>query len=163
MEILVALAILGAVGFVLAYFKYYQPKPDVDVSDIFVPVEPPNPVIEPPVEPKRDLIHEWALAIQEFEGWTPGSASYRRNNPGNLKNVNGTFKTFATYRDGMNALEDYLRRACTGNHRAYKPTYTLKQFFATYAPDGDVIVSNYASFVARRLGVPVDKQIKELV
>jgi hypothetical protein len=111
----------------------------------------------------KDHITAWALAIQEFEGWKPGSHAYRHNNPGNLKSVDGTFKTFKTYEQGFAALKDYLTRACTGKHNAYKPTMTLKQFFGVYAPDGELIVGNYTAYVAKKMGVSPDTIIATLV
>ena len=104
-----------------------------------------------------------AQAIMQFEGYFVGSLSYRNNNPGNLRfagqagtvgqDANG-FAIFQNFQDGYDALIDQLRLAFTGASRVYKPSMSLYEFFATYAPAKD---SNhpkeYAEFVAQQLGV----------
>ena len=146
-------------AFLELIFKKKITDEDMEPKEIDIPV--PQETV--PVPPKPDYIHLWALAIQEFEGYSPGSASYRRNNPGNCKGLDGYFKTFPTYEAGFAYLEDYLTRACTGKHKAYSPNMTLRQFFSVYAPDGNRIIDNYSSFVATKLGVFPSIKIKELV
>lgn len=126
--------------------------------------------IKPVEETKIDI---WADAIQEYEGWTPGSRSYRNNNPGNLRYVgqptaighdSANFCIFKTYADGRAALELMLTNACTGKSKVYRPTMTLLEFYHVYAPAAD---SNnpdkYAAFVASKLGVSLADQISSLV
>jgi hypothetical protein len=108
-------------------------------------------------------IEEWALAIQEFEGYTPGSRSFRNKNPGNLRNKNGTFKVYATYNEGLADLIDYLTRACTGKHHAYKPEMTIRQFISVYAPDGPKVIDNYTNFICKKLLITPETLIKTLV
>lgn len=64
----------------------------------------------------------------------------------------------------MNALKDYVTRACTGKHKAYKPTFTINEFFNVYAPSSD---NNnpykYASYVAGKLKVLTTMPIKDLL
>src|SRR5206468_10792525 len=59
----------------------------------------------------------WADAIQEFEGWHPGSRSYRNNNPGNLKGGGQAgavgqddegHTIFSSYAAGRKALDHQL-------------------------------------------------------
>ena len=110
-----------------------------------------------------DYITPFALAIQEFEGFTPGSKSFRFNNPGNIKNSLGEFIQFTSYDEGFLYLKNYIKRACTGEHRAYKPSFTIRQFVEVYAPDPEPIPTNYANFIAKKLGVYPSKKIGELV
>lgn len=131
-----------------------------------VKAEPQVTVAPPAVsqpEPRGSLLLEWATAIRDYEG-QPGDLSYRNCNPGNLKGLNGKFLKFKTWDEGWNALLDYLTRAATGKHKAYKPEFTLLRFFQTYAPSSDKNNPNkYAEYVAKRLGVPVTEQIKNLI
>jgi hypothetical protein len=135
----------------------FSPKP------VVAPVVAPQPQPQPITEPVGSLLIEWATAIRDYEG-RPGDLSYRNNNPGNLRSVQGPFLKFKTWEEGWKALLDYLTRAATGKHKAYKPDFTLLRFFQTYAPSAD---SNnpdlYAKYVAKRLGVPVTTKIKTLI
>lgn len=130
-------------------------------------VNRPNPA---PEEPERSRLDEWAEAIKQFEGWYPGSRSYRNNNPGNLRwskfqiGTAAGFAVFPDYATGMRALKFQLEIAATGKSRVYRPTHTLTQFFTIYAPSSDGNhPAQYANFVASKLGMPVGTQIKELV
>lgn len=121
---------------------------------------------------KRAIVH-WATAIQIYEGWAPGSRSYRNNNPGNLRGgmwplVEGRdkdgFLIFRDYRAGFDALCTLLERAATGKSRIYCVDDTLLKFFERYAPASDGNhPGRYATFVARRLGVPADTPIGTLI
>lgn len=115
-----------------------------------------------PLMPK--LLDKFCLAIQEYEGYYPGSNSYRKHNPGNIKDINGNFVVYSNYATGWAALKNYVERACTGKHKAYKPDFTIKQFFNVYAPSSDNNnPDKYAIFVANKCGVPVTFQIKDLI
>lgn len=126
----------------------------------------PNPPVaapQPLTEPVGSKLIEWATAIRDYEG-KPGDLNYRLNNPGNLRSVKGPFLKFKTWEEGWRALLDYLTRAATGKHKAYRPEFTLLQFFKVYAPSADK--NNpvaYATWVAKRIGVPITTQIKNLV
>ena len=87
------------------------------------------------------------------EEYAKASHSRKLCNPGNIKNIHGEFITFNTYEEGWTYLKNYIQRACTGQHKAYKPTFTIRQFFEVYAPDGSAIINNYSSFVAKHMGV----------
>lgn len=126
-----------------------------------------NPVVESkpvePVIPKRNLLKEFCIAISEYEG-KPGDLNHKNKNPGNIRNVDGTFKKFKTWEEGMLALEDYVTRACTGRHASYKPDFTITQFFEVYAPKSDNNNPHtYASWVAGKLRILTTVKIKEFV
>lgn len=124
---------------------------------------PPPPLPSLPKE-ERDIVNEFCLAIQQYEGWYPGSKAYRNNNPGNIRAVDGSFLVFPTYEKGFAYLKDYVTRACTGKHKAYQPTYTISQFFGVYAPTLDRNdPDKYAQFVADKIKLPITTQIKDLV
>lgn len=130
-----------------------------------------------PKLPARDMLKEWALAIQEFEGYMNpkqyppyGTLSYRQNNPGNLRwspfedSNKNNFSVFSSYEKGFEALLHQLRIAATGESRVYTPTMTLQRFFEVYAPSSDNnYPAKYAAYVARRLGVTTGILIKDLI
>jgi len=91
-------------------------------------------------------------------GTTPAVAN---NNPGNLKNPDGTFKSFPTMQAGFQALEDDLKAKMTGaTSTSLTPQSTIQDFANVYAPksDGNDPVA-YAQSIASQLGVPVTTQI----
>ena len=116
----------------------------------------------------RSVIEKMAAAIQNFEGWYPGSRSYRNNNPGNLKfaGQGGAVgqdelghAIFDSYQSGWNALTRQLTLAFTGLSRVYRPTDTLYQFFGKYAEANSV---SYAQTVAAQLGVSPDATLAQI-
>jgi hypothetical protein len=116
---------------------------------------------------KKSRLNDWALAIQSFEGFYPGSRSFKNNNPGNLKYVGQLYATghddenhaiFDSYQHGFDALIRQLQIAVNGNG-TYNGTMTLRQFFHVYAEANS---DNYASFVATKLGVSPEIQIRLL-
>ncbi|MFA5272323.1 MAG: hypothetical protein WC412_08340 [Candidatus Omnitrophota bacterium] len=120
-------------------------------------------------------IEDWALAIKRHEGYYPGSASYRNNNPGNFRCsslVMGEFgatkcvnnlAVFPTYEKGWAALKQFLIYACTDKLRSYKSTMTLLEFYQRYAPSSDNNnPTNYASAVAKDLGISINAKIGSL-
>lgn len=134
--------------------------------------EPPKIYAEPakPMQEPKPSITQMADAIKIYEGFFPpsskypkGSNSWRNNNPGNLKGLNGKFLTFTTYEQGYFALCDYIKRVGLGKHKKYPPNCDIRQFFLVYAPAGD---SNhpiaYGVWIAQRLGVLPDFKIKDL-
>jgi len=137
------------------------------------------------VEPVKNRIEDWALAIKKHEGYiTPqdkdpkypnGSPSYRNNNAGNFRCyplVMGEFgatscinnlAVFPTYEKGFQALKQFLIYACTDALRSYKSTMTLLDFYKVYAPSSDGNNPlNYATDVANRLGVSINTKIGDL-
>ena len=115
---------------------------------------------------KVSRIYDWAKAIEKYEGYYPQSRSYRNNNPGNIKSLDGSFLTFKSYQEGFDYLCDYLKRVCEGKHTGYSKggETTLLEFFIIYAPQAD---NNYpiayAQFVAIKLGVDESIKIKEFL
>lgn len=121
-------------------------------------------------------VGRWASAVQQYEGFYPGSRSYKNNNPGNLRFTNYTvtlgatgkdkdnFAVFPSYAVGRKALERLLIDAATDKLALYKSTMTLFDFQAIYSPAADQNDPNsYALYVSRKLGVPPQTQIKTLV
>ena len=114
-----------------------------------------------------------ALAIKEYEGWTPVSRSFRNNNAGNCRyssvgylpiyepvgKDSNNFAIFKNYDTGFLYLCNLLRYKIEAN-----PNQTLLQFMEVYAPvtDGNDPVK-YAAFIGRRLGISVDYQVKNLI
>lgn len=120
--------------------------------------------------PQVKLI-DFCTYLRDYEG-KPGDLNYRNNNPGNcrcskvgyaasygtVKCVNN-FAVFSTYELGWLYLQNLVKERC-----AKHPTWTIKDFFANYAPTGDNNnPSLYAKNVAGRLGVGTDFLIKNLV
>lgn len=117
------------------------------------------------------VIELMADAIQRFEGWAPGTRSYRNNNPGNLKYTawtkeqgatgqdTGGFAVFPDYETGRNALLSLLLLRARQH-----PDWTILDLFDSYAPasDGNPTV-RYAETVAKAVGVTMDAQLGELV
>lgn len=83
----------------------------------------------------RQVIISIAKAIEKKENYRKYHAD--TNNPGMIRSVNGPFLKFTTYEEGFEYLCDYLKRACSGKHSAYRPDMTIKQFFYVYAPIED--------------------------
>jgi hypothetical protein len=109
------------------------------------------------------VVKKWADAIQNHEGWFPGSRSYRNNNPGNLRVTgdkgvdSGGFGIFSTYEKGRAALEGDL----SAKIRKY-PSQTIAQIMERYAPSSENDSALYASVVAKALGVSVSTKLSEL-
>lgn len=125
------------------------------------PPEPIKPQPEPPVKPRESLLEPWAKAIEQFE-----NAPKSWNNPGAIRGLDGNFLKFKTYTEGFEYLKNYLVRAATGKHKAYPKAgeTTLIEFQNIYAPAHDNNnPHNYASFVAKKLGVSLEEKIKNLI
>lgn len=117
------------------------------------------------------LIH-FCLAIQAYEGYYPGSRSWRNRNAGNVRFVRQAkatrdedgYAVFPTYEDGFTYLLRMVKNAATGKSRIYNPNMTIEAFFKTYAPTWDSNhPENYAKFVARWIDVTVSTPISYLV
>lgn len=132
-----------------------------------------------------------ADAIQEFEGWYPGSRSYRNKNPGNIRFVGqalaigedrgnvpaGTngYCIFKTYADGRYTLMQQIRNVALGKSATYNRgavklglanggELSIQQYFRIYAPTSDNNYPDiYAAYVAKKMGVPVTTKMKTLV
>lgn len=184
MTFLIVMGVIILSGGYTLYRYYIQPFPPEDepVTPNPTPMLPQNPPVSPqtplaaPEPSKPDLITEWALAIQDFEEYVApggkgrdgvtyptGTKAWRCKNPGNIMTSGGSEITFATYEAGFTYLKNYLIRACSGNHPAYKPTMTLMEAMHVYDGDPEPAPTNYANFCAERMGVLASTQIKGFV
>lgn len=103
-----------------------------------------------------------ADAIMAFEGWKPGSTSYRNRNPGNLEGGEKVdarnYDVFPTFVEGYQALLNELTSKFSGNNRhGIGPKSTLSQLMNIYAPPSDDNPTTaycvfVASWVTRALG-----------
>ena len=129
-------------------------------------------------------IERVAQAIKVFEGWKPGSRSYRNNNPGNLKYIGqkGTigkddkgFAIFDSYQSGWKALIHQITIVANGTSKGYlgparklglkdSSEMTLLQFFSVYAPAHDDNDPNaYCLFVCNKAGLDPKTKVKTLL
>lgn len=118
-------------------------------------------------------LEAFADAIQDMEGYFPGSRSYRNNNPFNLKYIGQKtalrqdekgFCVFPDYKTGREAGLDQIRRVMRNGSKDYKKDCTFLEFFNTYAPSNDNNNPNrYATYVGQKLGVGVDYKVKDLI
>jgi len=97
-----------------------------------------------------------AAAIQQIEGWAPGTRSYRNNNPGNLMYAGQPgatgqdpqgFAIFPDYQTGLTALDNQITLDASRGQ-------TISQFTSIYAPasDGNNPTS-YAAQIASAAGL----------
>ena len=142
----------------------------------FIALRETRPFLAQLVRSLRNLVHpkkvvrieDFASAIQEHEGWYPGSRSYRHNNPGNLRSWPGAkvvenFAFFNSFEEGWNALIGQIKLGITGESQFYYPRMTIQEFFEVYAPSGDNNDPHaYARAVARRLGVSTNYKIGDI-
>lgn len=96
-----------------------------------------------------------AQAIARYEGYKPGTRSYRNNNPGNLRYAGQRGATgadgqgFAIFSDagaGWNALQRQIELDAGRGH-------TLASFLSKYAPSHENNTSAYLQTVAGWLGI----------
>lgn len=82
-----------------------------------------------------------AQAVQQEEGYYPGSRAYRNQNPGNLRYAgqygstgadDAGFAVFPDYQTGFNALVNQLQLDATRH-----PDWTILDFVSNYAPSSD--------------------------
>ena len=133
-----------------------------------------------PAEPTQDRIERFCRAIIAHEtGGNPKSLAMRLNNPGAFRfaewqrkfggvSHSSGYTRFASYTQGYAALRAFVRSACTVYGKTYNPLMTLYQFFGKYAPDSDqgpglAKSKQYAEFVAERIGVSANTQLRSLV
>lgn len=106
-----------------------------------------------------------ADAIQQMEGWKPGSVSYVNNNPGNIMDLayykqTGKFRvqTYPSYAAGRQALESLI-----GSYAAQGAT--IESMFRKYAPEGhgNNNPAIYADYVASAVGVPKSTPVSSII
>lgn len=120
-----------------------------------------------------DRLTKFCLAIQEHEGWYPGSHSYRNNNPGNIKYLGqpeatgkdkSGFAIFPTYDAGFNYLKRMVANAASGKSQQYSSMMSILLYFKKYAPSEDNNdPTAYAKAVAARCGLSINDPIKRLL
>lgn len=143
----------------------FTPASQDPVKQPETPQDAPKPVepTVPTAPPAQSRLEAFCAAIQEHEGWYPGSRSFRNNNPGNcryssvgyaarylpvLKDKDG-FAIFKDYATGWLYLQNLVREKIQSN-----PNQTLAAFFELYAPTSDNNDPQaYAAAVGKRLGV----------
>ncbi len=133
----------------------------------------PKPILDPPVPQEIDstnLLVKFCQAIQEFEGYYPGSRSFRNCNPGNIKMSSYTkelgaigadkdnFAIFKIYEDGFNALKQFVKDAGSDKLKLYHDC-TIKSFFEVYSDNSLA----YANFVAKKLNVNINEKVGSLI
>lgn len=158
------------VQFLLSIF--YRPTPIVAPEAPVVAPVMPEPPTTPIVPTPQNIatVTNFCLAIKSREGYFPpsrtypqGTSSWRNNNPGNCKDLNGNFIIFKTYEAGFAYLIDYVKRVQKGLHPAFPPNPSIKEYFEIYAPTSDNNDPlSYAQEVAGKLGVSIDFLIKNL-
>lgn len=90
-------------------------------------------------------------------------AGVKNNNPGNLRNIDGSWMKFSTPQEGFKALMGYVERAKQGDHARYNSKQSLYQFFSIYAPSADKNnPKGYAETVARNLGISPNTPIGKI-
>jgi DNA-binding MarR family transcriptional regulator len=94
-----------------------------------------------------------------------GNPAQRNNNPGNLKNTDGSWQTFATPQLGFEALQKDLLAKMTGaTSTGLTANSSLLDFAKKYAPSTDNNDPNaYAANLAKQLGVSTSTPIGTLV
>jgi len=125
------------------------------------------------LEKPKTKLELFCLAIQEYEGYFPGSRSYRNNNPGNLKYVGqanaigadkDNFCIFSNYESGWRALVRQVEIAANGQSKVYSPKDTVLEFFRKYAPQRDNNEPNaYALYISQKVGIEPQSKIKEIL
>jgi hypothetical protein len=86
----------------------------------------------------------------------------RQNNPGNLRTgPGGTFGSYATPQEGLNALSNQLGLYFNGQSRAagFQKLQTIRDIISKYAPSSENNTPAYIADVAGRLGVSPDAQL----
>lgn len=131
---------------------------------------------------KRDLLKEFCLAIQEYEGYFApnenklypnGTRAWKNKNPGNLRYVGqklavgkdkDNFCIFNTYEDGFATLKAMVERVAKGLSKVYRADMTIVEFVKVYAPSTDGnYPEKYAQFIGRKLGIGTDTKINQLI
>lgn len=148
--------------------EFFATKDEVVPATIEEPVVVAPKVVEP--VPNLTTVRNFALAIQSREGYIApckkyptGTSSYRNNNPGNCKGINGKFLKFKTYEDGFAYLIDYIERVQRNEHKAYPKNCTIQQFFNVYAPESDGnLPLSYAKEVCAKVGLQLSSKMVEL-
>lgn len=112
-----------------------------------------------------------AQAIQNQEGYYPGSVAYVNNNPGNLKYVGqpgatagaGGFAQFSSYNAGYSALLNQINLDATrGTDVNGNPTTTVSQLIGSWAPASENNTPAYVASVTAYTGYDPNAALSSL-
>lgn len=112
-----------------------------------------------------------ALAIQNQEGYYPGSISYQNNNPGNLVYAGqpgaspgaGGFAKFSTYDAGLTAEKNQITLDATrGTDINGNPTTTVSELLTSWAPPSQNDTASYISSVSSQTGYDPNAPLSSL-
>lgn len=156
---------------------------DPHIPVLVVPAPPVVPQDEPlPAPSKNDLLERYCAAVEDFEGYIPpspawphGSPAFRNCSPGNLKCVPfmnklatgkdaSGFCVFPDHETGVQALRNMILNVAKGKSVTYNAKakelklasgseLNLMQYMHIYTGDPEPSPTNYANFVAHRMGV----------
>src|SRR6185312_10063130 len=108
-----------------------------------------------------DAVDSIAAAIQQVEGYFPGSLAYRNNNPGNLVYAGqpgaspgaGGFAQFSSYDAGLQAMKNQISLDVNrGTDVNGNPVNTLSDLITSWAPPAENDTANYIRTVAGQTG-----------
>lgn len=110
-------------------------------------------------------------AIQNQEGYYPGSVAYRNNNPGNLVYAGqpgaspgvGGFAAFDSLADGQAALQKQITLDATrGTDVNGNPTTTLAELITSWAPPSENDTASYIANVSASTGFDPNAPLSSL-
>ena len=110
-------------------------------------------------------------AIQQQEGYYPGSLAFQNNNPGNLVYAgqpgatpgSGGFASFSSYDLGLQAMKNQIQLdADRGTDVTGKPTTTIAQLIASWAPPSQNDTAAYVSAVSSSTGYDPNAPLSSL-
>lgn len=112
-----------------------------------------------------------AQAIQQQEGYYPGSLAYQNNNPGNLVYAGqagatpgaGGFASFSSYNAGYQAMLNQINLdASRGTDASGNPTTTVSQLLTSWAPPSQNDTASYISNVSASTGFDANAPLSSL-
>lgn len=116
-------------------------------------------------------VNSLAQAIQQQEGYYPGSLAYTNNNPGNLVYAGqpgatpgaGGFAAFSSYESGYQALENQITLDATrGTDVNGNPINTVSDLITSWAPPSQNNTTAYISSVAASTGFDPNAPLSSL-
>jgi hypothetical protein len=116
-------------------------------------------------------VNALAAAIQNQEGYYPGSLAYQNNNPGNLVYAGqpgatpgaGGFAAFSSYNAGYTALQNQIMLDATrGTDISGNPTTTVSQLLTSWAPPSQNDTATYIANVSASTGYDPNAPLSSL-
>jgi hypothetical protein len=159
--------ILAALGLLVYWIARWQPaaaavvESDSGISGVQSGSLPDNvQQVLAMQQNSRPTLQQWAQAITDFEsGGNPKALNYRTNNPGNLRNADGSFRTYGTFEAGWNALIADLA-AKTRKYADWSLLDIMRRYLGgsrgVDPPADQGNAQAYANYLADRLGVSTD-------